>query len=53
MPRLLRPMTPSEIAATTNAQTGASSFGEQLSLADADLDDEVRKILACRDNNQR
>lgn len=51
MRQLLRPATPGEIAATIRAQTELESGGEQLSLADADLEDEVHKILACRDEN--
>jgi hypothetical protein len=45
MRRLLRPLTPDEISAIVRARIGAQSSGERLTLADAGLEDEVRKIL--------
>ena len=53
MRRLLRPLTPDEIYAIVRARIGAQSSGEQLTLADAGLEDEVRKIPMYRDSTQR
>lgn len=44
MQRLLRPVTPDEIASVVRARTGSAST-EQLTLSDADLEDEVRELL--------
>lgn len=41
MLRLLRPVTPDEIAACARARTAPQSGGEQLWLSDAELLDEV------------
>lgn len=46
MRRLLRPATADEIAALVRVRTGHESGCEQLTLADAGLEDEVREILA-------
>jgi hypothetical protein len=53
MRRLLRPLTPDEISAILRARIGAQSSGEQFTLADAGLEDEVSKILTYRDGTQR
>jgi hypothetical protein len=50
MRKLLRPVTADEIAAVVRTRTGAASGGEQLTLADADLEDEVRELRAVRDS---
>ena len=43
--KLLRPATTKEIASIVRARTGAASGGEQLTLADAGLEEEVREML--------
>lgn len=45
--KLLRPLSEAEVAAVVRATTEGSK-GEQLSLADADLEDEVRELFEPR-----
>ena len=45
--KLLRPLSEAEVATLGRART-KGSMGEQLSLADAGLEDEVRELLARR-----
>ncbi|WP_036171627.1 hypothetical protein [Massilia sp. 9096] len=46
--RHLRPVTLERMAEIVRERTGPTSAGEQLPLADAGLEDEVRKLLAPR-----
>jgi len=46
--RLLRPVSPKRMAEIVREQTGPESQGEQLTLADAGLEDEVREMSARR-----
>jgi len=45
---LLRPVSSERMAEIGREQTGPNSLGEQLTLADAGLEDEVHEILAKR-----
>lgn len=46
--KLLRPVSPERLAEIVREQTGPNSLGEQLTLADAGLEDEVHELLAKR-----